>query len=181
MGCGGNCLNLGIILAAISIIIVIGPIASAVIMYKDNLIALVMPDIEKLTDYIEDYLPTVEFVGYEIIDPESSFRVMFNVTNNSDEDLTFNALNFSAYCSQHDEALLGCGYGEDFPLTIYGRSSAILSLYVTFTEEGQTHIETHHGGDTNFHAILKDVLVVVQGVKVELGDKIDVGPIEIPP
>jgi len=181
MNCGGNCLNIGTILAAISIIIVVGPIAAAVIMYKDNLIALIMPDIEELTDKIGDYFPRIEYVGYEIIDPESSFRVMFNVTNNSDEDLTFNTINFSAYCSQHEEVLLGYGHGEDFPLTISGRSSGILSLYVTCTKEGQTHIETHHRGDANFHAILKNVLVVVQGVEVELGDEIDVGPIEIPP
>lgn len=174
-------MNLGTILAAISIIIVVGPIASAVVMYKDNPIALVMPDIEELTDKIEDYFPTVEYVGYEIIDPESSFRVMFNVTNNSDEDLTFNTIDFSAYCGQHEEVLLGYGHGEGFPLTISGRSSGELSIHVTYTEEGQTHIETHHRGDTNFHAILKNVLVVVQGVEVELGDEIDFGPIEIPP
>lgn len=173
-------MNLGAILAAISIIIVVGPIASAVIMYKDNPIELVMPDIEEITDKIEDYFPTVEYVGYEIIDPESSFRVKFNVTNNSDEDLTFNTIKFSAYCKQHEEVFLGYGHGEGFPLTIPGRSSGILSLFVTFPMEGQTHIETHHRGDTDFHAILKDVLVVVQGVEVELGDVIDVGPIEIP-
>jgi len=174
-------MNLGTILAAISIIIVLGPVVSAVIIYRDNLIELVMPDIEELTDKIEDYFPTVEYVGYEIIDPESSFRVIFNVTNNSNEDFTFNTINFSAYCSQHEEVLLGYGYGEDFPLTIPGGSSGILSLHVTFTNEGQTHIETYHRGDTNFHVIVKNVLVVVQGVEVELGDEIDVGPIEIPP
>lgn len=174
-------MNLGIILAAISIIIVVGPIASAIVIYKDNPLALVIPDVEELTDKIEDYFPTVEYVGYEIIDPESSFRVMFNITNNSDEDLTFNTINFSAYCSQHDEVLLGYGYGEGFPLTISGLSSGILSLHITFTIQGQTHIETHHRGDTNFHAIVKNVLVVVQGVEVDLGEEIDVGPIEIPP
>jgi len=178
---GGNCLNLGIILAAISIIIVVGPIFSAVIIYKDNLIALIMPDIEGLTDKIGDYFPNVEYVGYEIIDPESSFRVIFNVTNNSDEDFTINTINFSAYCSQHEEVLLGYSYGEDFPVTISRGSSGIVSFHVTFTVQSQTHIETLHRGDTDFHATLKNVQVVVQGVEVELGDEIDVGPIEIPP
>lgn len=174
-------MKLGIILAAISIIIVVGPLASAVILYRDNLIALIMLDIEELTEKIEGYFPTVEYVGYEIVDPESSFRVMFNITNNSDEDFTFNTMEFSAYCSQHEGVLLGYGHGVGFPLTISGRSSEILSIQVTFTEEGQTHIETNHRGDTNFYATVKDVLVVVQGVEVELGDEIDVGPIEIPP
>lgn len=174
-------MNLGTLLAAVSIIIVVGPIVSAVIIYKDNLIELVMPDIEELTDKIEDYWPTVEYVGYEIIDPESSFRVTFNVTNNSGDDFTFNTIEFSAYCSKHGEVLLGYGYGEDFPLTIPGQSSRILSFHITFTVEGQTHVEAHHRGDMNFHAILKNVLVVVQGVEVELGDEIDVGPVEIPP
>jgi hypothetical protein len=174
-------MNLGTLLAAISIIIVVSPIVSAVIIYQDNLIELVMPDIEELTDRIEDYLPTVEYVGYEIIDPESSFRVTFNVTNNSDDDFIFNTIEFSAYCSEHEEALLGHGHGEGFPLTIPAGSSGILSLYVTFTMEGQTHVDTHHRGETNFHVIVKNVTVIAQGVEVELGDEIDVGPIEIPP
>jgi len=174
-------LNLGTILVAISIIIVVGPIFSAVIVYKDNLIALVIPDIEELIDKIGDYFPNVEYVGYEIIDPESSFRVIFNVTNNSDEDFTINTINFSAYCSQHKEVFLGYGYGEGFPVTISGRSNRTVSFQITFPMQGQTHVETLHRGDTNFHATLKNVLVVVQGVEVELGDEIDVGPIEIPP
>jgi len=181
MNRGGDCLNLGTILAAISIIIVVGPIFSAIVLYKDNLIALVIPDIEQLKDKIEDYFPQVEYVGYEIIDPESSFRVIFNITNNSEEDFTINTINFSAYCSQHQEVFLGYGYGESFPVTISRGSHRIVSFQITFLIQGQTHVETLHRGDTNFHVTLKNVLVVVQGVEVELEDEIDVGPIEIPP
>lgn len=174
-------LNLGTILAAFSITIMLVPIVSAVIIYRDNLIELVIPDIEELTDRIEDYFPTIEYLGYEIIDPESTFIVMFNITNNSDEDFTINTINFSAYCLQHNETLLGYGYGENLPLTISGHSSATLNFQVTFTTLGQTHIETYHRGDTNFHVLLMNVIVIVQGVEVQLPEEIDFGPIEIPP
>jgi len=174
-------LNLGIILTAISILIVVGPIVSAVIIYKDEPLSLITPNVEELTDKIQDYVPTVKYDSYEVIDPESSFRVKFKVTNNYDEGLTFNTINFSAYCSKHEAVLLGYGYGEDFPLTIPGHSTRILSILVTYTTEGRNDIETNHMGDTNFQAVLKNTIVEVQGIEVELEDEITVGPIEIPP
>ena len=77
-------MKLDIVLAAISIIVIVGPLLAAVITYKENPIALVMPDIQEISNEIKDYVPKVEYVGYEIIDPESSFRVKFNVMNNAD-------------------------------------------------------------------------------------------------
>jgi len=165
------------ILIAVSIIIVAGLI---VVNYQDNPIAELSFNIEGLTEIIEGDLPTIEYLGYEIIDPESSFRLMFNVTNNSDEELTINTINFTAYCAQHEEVLLGYGHGEGLPLTVSGRSYGTLSIFVICTVQGQTHIENYHIGDEDFHLTLKNVLLVVQGVEVELEDEIDVGPIEIP-
>jgi len=178
---GRNLLNLGIVLAMISIMIVVCPILSAVFMYRGDLTELVRPNIEELRDKIKNFFPTVEYVGCEVISPELSLKVMFNVTNNSEGDFKFTSMNFSVYCSQHVEVLLGYGYGAGLPLTISGRSSRILSLHVVFTTEGRIHIGTEHRGDRDFHAILKDMVVVAQGVEVELGDEIDVGPIEILP
>jgi len=178
---GGNLLNLGIVLAVISIMIVVCPILSAVFMYRGDITELVTPNIDELRDKIEDFFPTVEYVGCEVIGPEFSMKVMFNVTNNSDRDFKFTSMNFSVYCSQHGKVLLGYGYGAGLPLTISGRSSRILSLHVIFTTEGLIHIGTQHRGDRDFHAILKDMVVVAQGVEVKLGEEIDVGPIEIPP
>jgi len=173
-------MKFGIILTIITIIIVVGPIVSAVIMYKDNLIALIVPDVEELTDKISNYFPTVEYADYEVIDAKSSFNVKFNVTNNSGEDFTVKAVNCSAYCSEHEGVLLGYGYGERLPLIVPKRSSKILSLLVTFTNEGKNHVEADHRGDKDFYAVLKNVLVVVQGIEVKLGDNIEVGPIKMP-
>jgi len=150
-------------------------------MYRGNLTALVMPNIEELRNKIEDYFPTVEYVGCEIIGSQLSLRMLFNVTNNSDGDFKINSMDFAVYCSQHKGVFLGDGHGEGFPRTIPGRSSTVLSFLVVFTGEGLTHIGVQHRGDTNFYVILKDVFVVAQGVEVELGDEIDVGPVEIPP
>jgi len=171
--------DIGKILALISIIIVVGPLASAIILYRDNPIALIMPDVEELTENFEGYFPTVEYAGYEIVDPETSFRVLLNMTNNSDDSFTFNTMNFSAYCKEHN-TFLGYGYGENLPPTIPPKSSAIFRLLITFTHEGQTDIETFHRGDTDFYAVLRDVTIVVQGIAVEKGDEMDIGPIEIP-
>jgi len=171
--------DIGKILALISIIIVVGPLASAVILYRDNLVALIMPDTEELTEKFEGYFPTVEYAGYEIVDPETSFRVLLNMTNNSDEHFTFDVMNFSAYCKEHN-TLLGYGYGENLPLTIPPKSSDIFRLLITFTQGGQTDIETFHRGETDYYAILRDVTIVVQGITVELGDEMEIGPIEIP-
>ena len=173
-------MNLGIILAAISILIVAGPLVSAVVIYKDEPIALVLPNVEEVTDNIQNFVPKVEYEGYEIVDPDSSFRVKFNITNNSNKDLTFNTINFSAYCKQHPGVFLGYGQGENFPLTVPEESSRILSILLTYTSAGRTHMENLHKGDTNFHAILKQVHVAVMGVEIELEDEVDIGPIQIP-
>ena len=75
---------------------------------------------------------------------------------------------------------MGHGHGADFPLTLSERSSRIVSLQITFTTEGLSHIEALHMGDTDFYAVLRDVVVVAQGVEVKLVDEINVGPAEIP-
>ena len=173
-------LNLGIALAVVSVVIALGPIFSAIFLYRDNVTALVTPNIEELREKIEAYFPTVEYVGYEIVGSELSLRVMFNVTNNSDGDFKLNSMTFSVYCSGHEGVLLGSGHGVDFPLTISGRSSKIVSVQVTFTADGLSHVLALHRGDTDFYVVLRDVVVVAQGVEVELGDEIDVGPVVIP-
>jgi len=173
-------MDIGKILALISIIIVAGPLASAVILYKDNPIALIMPDVEELKEKFEGYFPTVEYLGYENV-TETSFRVLLNMTNNSDDPFTFNEMNFSAYCKEHN-TFLGYGYGENLPLVIPPESFDIFELLITFTPESQAHIETGHQSDTDlytFYAILRDVNIVVQGITVELGDEIETGLIEI--
>ena len=172
-------MKLGVILAAVSILIVVGPIVSIVISYQGNPVAEIVSNIETLTEIIEGTYPTVEYVGYEVTDPESSFRVIFNITNNFNEDLTLNTINFSAYCSQDRDVLLGYGHGEGLPLAVPAGSLALLNLSITYTKQGQMHIETHHIGDTNFYVMLENVLVIMQDVEVEL-DEIDIGPIEIP-
>jgi len=172
-------MDIGKILAAISIMIVVGPLASAVILYRDNVIALIMPDVEDIMEKFEEYFPTVEYADYEIVDPETSFRVLLNMTNNSDDTFTFDIMNFSAYCKEHN-TFLGYGYGENLPLTIQPKSSDIFKLLITFTQGGQTDVETFHRGETDFYVILREVTIVVQGITVEVADEMDIGPIEIP-
>ena len=173
-------LNLGIALAVVSVVIALGPIFSAVFLYRGDFAALVKPNIEELREKIGAYFPTVEYVGCEIVGSELSLRVMFNVTNNSDGDFKFNSMTFSVYCSEHKGVLLGSGHGVGFLLTISGRSSKIASVQVTFTADGLSHVLALHRGDTDFYVVLRNVVVVAQGVEVELGDEIYVGPVVIP-
>ncbi|KPV63395.1 MAG: hypothetical protein AOA66_0871 [Candidatus Bathyarchaeota archaeon BA2] len=169
-------MGIGKILTLISITIMVGPLAFAVILYRDNPVALIMPDIGDISEKFEGYIPKFEYAGHEKLS-ETSFRVFVNITNNSDASFTINEINFSVYCKEHSTTLLGYGSGEDLPLTIESKSLGTLSLLITITQEGRTHIETAHPGETKFDVILRDVTVVVQGITVELGKEIEV---EIP-
>lgn len=172
-------MNVGKILAIISIIIGVGPLASAALLYSGNPMGLIMPDVEEFTEKFEGYFPTIESVDFEIVNPGTSNRVLLNMTNNSDDRFTFDGMNFSVYCKEHN-TLLGYGYGENLPMEIASKSFDVIELLVTFNQEGQMHIATFHRGDTNFYEVLRDITMVVQGVTVEMDSDIEMGPIEIP-
>jgi len=165
-------MNMKWILLAISVVIFVGPIGSALVIHRDNLAALVVPEAPEFMTAT----PKIEYVGYEIIDLSKQL-LKFEIVNPYRVKLRLNSISAEVFCSDHD-VFLGFA-NETGSIDIRAKSSAIISLLLTFTSEGQTHILTNHLGK-DIYVDLRGLALDIQGIKILYKEDIRVGPISIP-
>jgi len=161
-------MNIRWVLLAISVLIFVGPIGAALVIYRDNLAALVMPE----TPEFLTAAPEITYVG---IDSSNPLSMRFKIENPYKMSLSLNSIGAEVFCSDHN-TLLGFANETD-SVSIPAKSTAIISLALTFTSQGVTHIQTSHLG-TNFYIDLRDLELDVQGIKLHSEEQIShVGPI----
>ncbi|MEM3010474.1 MAG: hypothetical protein QXE76_01525 [Candidatus Bathyarchaeia archaeon] len=177
-------MRIGLILFLITIIIILGPLLIGILMYNDNLIALVLPTqetIENLQDAIESLNKTASFSyeGYEPVGSDS-LRVRFTISNPYTIDLTVQSVSMKAYCHEHN-TYIGSVQAENTPLLIPAKSSKILNLIISYSPEGKADINAHHVGVNNLYLDLKEAQLKIQGIEITItGEMSQIGPLLIP-
>jgi hypothetical protein len=178
-------MRIGLILFLISIAVLLGPILIGLLIYRDNLFALILPTeetIRNLQDAFENLEETASFTykDYEIIGSDSC-RVRFTVSNPYNIDFTIQSLSMKAYCHDHNK-YIGTVKGENTPLLIPAKSSKILNLIISYSPEGKDDINTYHKGFNNLYLDLKDMHIEIQGIDItSTGEVSSIGPLYIPP
>jgi len=168
-------MNIKWVLLAISVVTFLGPMGAALVIYRDNLATLVVPE----TPEFMTVAPEIEYVGYQIIDPLKPPSLKFKIANPYSINLRLNSISAKVFCSDHD-TLLGFA-NETGSINIPAKSPAIISLVLTFTSEGDMHIITNHLGKNDFYVDLRGLALDIQGIKLRYEEQISrVGPIPIP-
>lgn len=173
-------MRVGLILLLVSVITV-SPVLVALVSYRDNLMALFMPT-ESTMNALGEFtrtIPSIEYLNYEIINPERSIRVNLKISSSYDLELKLNSLTLTAYCHEHD-TFLGDVFGENTPLAIPVKGSAILSLKVTFSLEGKNDVDIYHRDMANLYLDLRELNIDIHGLEIDYTEFLEVGPIEIP-
>ena len=168
-------MNIKWVLTVISVLIFAVPMVSALIVYQNNLTALVVP---KAPEFLMEQPPNMEYVGYQIIDLLKPPLLKFRIYNSYSIDLHLDSVIGEVFCSDHG-IFLGFVNGTGV-VNIPAKSSVVISLALVLTPEGKTHIYQYHlGGD--FYIDLRGLALNVQGIKIQYKGQISgVGPIHIP-
>jgi len=169
------------LLTIISVVVVAGPLAWEVMVYKDNLSGLIVPP--EVTTFMgltgEDGVfsgvgfeaPRVVGSGFDV--NSRTVEVILNVTNPLDVDLNLEVLNGTLVCSEHDFVL---GFvGINGAVEFWGKQSTVFSVVGSWVPDALTHVGSSHVGENEVGIDLIDVYVEVNGVMVSLGERIHLG------
>jgi LEA14-like dessication related protein len=164
-----------VLLVLTSLGITLGPIAAGIIIYRDNLTALIVPENQNLMAES----PKIEYVDarYDAAAKEVLFR--FNVTNPYNITITLDSLSADLQCSDH-QVPLGSISVSDAAKTVPAESSALIEIIATYTPQGENHVETSHAGQTSIYVDVVNLTIDVQGINVQYQGRIDhVGPVPV--
>jgi len=162
------------ILLAVSLIIFLGPLGTALVMYRNNLLGLVIPDVSGL---LGEQGFKLEYADCQL-DLTGSSMLKLKVINPFNVKLKLNSISMEVLCSEHSISL---GYASrNTPQDILAKTTVIIELQLTFTPQGQAHIYSEHLG-SDLYIDLKNAKLNISGMEIssdELGNRL--GPIGIP-
>jgi hypothetical protein len=182
----------GLILLLISIGTVVGPVGAVVVMYRDNLVQLVVPpeinDIingnSTLANITQDngasgsggFLTPV-FVGSQIDSMSRTFTVTVNFTNTFNLNFTLNGLTAGVVCSQHNYPLGNINLNG--VIEILSGETTQITASGSWTQDAENHFLTEHLGATAIDVNLVDLTINVNGITVQQTEPISVGSVPI--
>jgi hypothetical protein len=181
-----------IILVLITIGTVVGPVGAVAIIYRDNLVGLVItPQINDLmhgngilanniavSNNNQDdnsvggglVMPTL--VSSSVNNVDRTFQVTVNVTNPLNDDLTINSITSDVECSQ-DHFQLG-SISLASPVAIPSGQNSILTVSGYWTQDAENHIQTSHDGQTSISVYLINTSIDINGLIAQYNSPIPV-------
>ena len=191
---------LSVVLLLISIGTIIGPIGAVAIMYRDNLVQLVVPPqisnlINGNNNVMQDNgnnnnnndngnnnsggggLINPVFVGAQINSEARTFTVTVNVTNSFSYDLTLNSINATVESSQ-DNYQLGT-ISLTTPVTILAGQTSAVTVSGAWTQDAENYVLNNYGGATSIDVNLVNTTVDVNGIVIQETQPINVGNIPL--
>jgi len=194
---------LSVVLLLISIGTIVGPIGAVAIIYRDNLVQLVVPPqinnlINGNNNVMQDNgnnnnnndngnngnnnsggggLINPVFVGAQIISEARAFTVTVNVTNSFSYDLTLNSINATVESSQ-DNYQLGT-ISLTTPVTILANQTSAVTVSGAWTQDAENYVLNNSGGATSIDVNLVNTTVDVNGIVIQETQPINVGNIPL--
>jgi hypothetical protein len=180
---------IGIVLLLISVGLVAGPVGAVVYIYRDDLTGLVVPPEIKgalngdnsflLNDNIANGgdansilngFVTPTFVSANIDQATNTFNVKVNVTNPLNYELTLNTFSTEVQ-TPGGQQIAAVDIGN--PLTIPSGESIIVQVDGAWTQVGENYIIAH-AGDSSITIALVNIVVDVNGIRVERNEPLTV-------
>ncbi len=160
------------ILLIVSIAIIVCPIGGALVAYRDNLQALVVPE----TPEFMSETPEITYLDYSVGANVNKLR--FKFVNPYSINLTIKSINAEIFCVEHN-VTLGSANGTA-PVEVAAKGNAVIILALNFNTQAETHFLTEHAGKTTVEIELRNLEVEVQGVKIRYAQAVGVGSIPMP-
>lgn len=170
---------LGLVLVLINIGVIVGPVAAAVIVYSDNLPALVVPpQVNQLineTAELGSQIQLPQLVNYTYNQTAKTVTVIFNFTNPLNLNVTVNALSANVVCNEHNFNLGHVGITN--PVELNKDTPAYITAVFSWTTEAENHFLTNHATKSTISISLENIIVDISGITVEAPSRYNIGNI----
>jgi LEA14-like dessication related protein len=130
----------------------------------------VPPEASQLVTELSTEKPNATFKKYEYNVSSRTINLEIRVTNPYAFNLVINALSADVECTAH-HVYLGKAYCPD-PQSIPAKSTASIVVALTWDEEAATHTNINHSDQSSIFVDLAQLTADVQGVNVQLQDRI---------
>lgn len=152
------------VLLTISLILSLGPICGAILVYRGNLLALVTPtDIEFFENFSEN-LPQIELVDCNL----TELTLTVNISNPLETTLHVDSVSAEIFCKTHSVHL--GQLHESAPLDILPKTSGLFTLQLELTSAGEEHIQSLHD-DGDIEIELRNFELCIQGITVRVNQQ----------
>jgi hypothetical protein len=178
----GKVQTLAVVLTLINILVVLGPIAGVLILYRNNLTEIVVPQEAKsvmanLTSS-ENSLVMPQLVGSSYDVATRTVTVTFNFTNPLDVDLKINELAADVECAAHGYTLGHAGISG--PVQIRSGETANITVVFTWTQQAETHFMEAHAGAASIDIDLVNLVADVSGITVQTPEHVSIPNVPLP-
>jgi hypothetical protein len=180
-------------LVLITIAITVGPILGIVLVYRDNLLGLVVPpEINQVTNNLENNSQTSTQPGesgggilaeqpgpsdMQYDQASRTFTVKTKIKNPLPIDATLNSMSGTLVCDEHGFPLGTISLKD--PVKMKAGETVTAIITGTYTDDAVNHFTTQHAGQQSIAASITDTTINVGGMIVQVPDRISLGDIPI--
>jgi hypothetical protein len=169
-----------LLLTVITIAINVLPIAGVLLIYRDNLLGLVVPpeinnvinDVVTPGGSLEESVGNFTFVGSQYDEASRTVTLTFEVTNPLNVDLSVNSMSADVRCAEHDFPI-GHALISD-PVDIGAGETASIAIEGSWTQEAIDHFLTAHEGAQTIDIELSGLSVNVNGVSIQTDEVVTI-------
>lgn len=178
-------------LTLLTVALIAGPILGVVLIYRDNLVGLVLPPDNQATPGLTDSnLSNLNLTALESLQPiqplsdptynqtTGTFSYPLNFTNPLSQTISIDHLSVDVM-DVDNNATIGTISIPD-PIQVNPGDSAVLNITGNINQQVLNQFETQYGSGNNVNIALENLNVTVGGISLHLDQIPDVGTIQIP-
>lgn len=166
--------GLSVVLTITTILVVVVPIASVIVINMDNLMEVIIPpEIQNLLENLEDFmetLQTIELVNAIYNQNTHTLTLIFSLINHVDVDLQVNMMEADVVCAQHDYPLGNASLIN--PVELEAGEKTYLTVIFQCTAEAEQHITENHSGENTIDVDLVNFTVDINGITIQTSQRI---------
>jgi len=172
-------------LVLLTVAITVGPILGVVLLYRDNLIGLIVPDeINQIMDSFGNINPQNIIQPQQTgppdvqYDPSSrTFTVAFQMKNPFPFDTTIDSMTGPIECDEHHFALGTASLKN--PVSMKAGGTATVTVQGTWTDAAVNHFETAHKGEQKVKVSLAEATIKAGTLTIKYSSPISIGEIPL--
>jgi len=178
-------------LTILSIFIAVTPITVQAILYRDNIVGLILPPsiADLLTgrnttdlanadyfDFVGTQIPLPMLTGDPVLFPDNTVKLTYNFTNPLDGKITITTMEAEIVCTEHHFTL-----GDVFiePATLEPKQTIDLNVTCRLSPKAIEHIKLYHQGQDHIKAEFENFTVELIDIKITMEHR-KLGSIQLP-
>jgi len=172
-------------LVLITVAITIGPVLGMVLVYRNNLLGLVIPSgIDAIMNGMQNSNPS-NIVQPDQMSPSDvqydmssrMFTANFPMKNPFPFDATIDSMTGNITCDEHHFALGPAALKN--PVSMSVGETVVVTVQGTWTEDAGNHLKSAHQGEKNVSASLVGAVIKAGSLTIKYSERISVGEIPL--